>query len=127
MDVPLQSKAKRGPRKIPHCLSEPKKSTNRENLPNHKEEPATSSRAKRKPTQTQNTKTKKIIFGYFFDIYPLFVSNYFSIKSIFYLFVYFLSNKLHFVINHIKNCVFYYFIRNFTFAQHPAQCCLFWA
>ena len=54
MDIPLQSKAKRASKKIPHCLSKPKQSTNRENLPNHEEEPATSSRAKRKPTQTQN-------------------------------------------------------------------------
>ena len=53
MDIPLQSKAKRGPKKIPHCLSKPKQSTNREDLP-IEEEPTTSSRAKRKPTQTQN-------------------------------------------------------------------------
>ena len=55
IDIPLQSKAKRGPKKLPHCLSKPKKSTNREDLP-IEEETTTSSRAKIKTTQTKNPK-----------------------------------------------------------------------
>ena len=52
MDISLQSKAKRGPKKITHSLSKLKQSTNPEDLP-IEEEPATSSHAKRKLIQTQ--------------------------------------------------------------------------
>ena len=47
MDTSLQSKTKRRPKKIPHCLSKPKQSTNHEDLP-IEEELATISREKKK-------------------------------------------------------------------------------
>ena len=46
---------KRGTKKIPHCLSKPKQSTYREDLP-IEEETTTSSHAKRTTTQKQNPK-----------------------------------------------------------------------
>ena len=54
MDIPLQSKTKPRPKKIPHCLIKLKQSNVRD-LP-IEIEPTKSSRAKRKTTQTQNPK-----------------------------------------------------------------------
>ena len=35
MDIPLQNKTKRGQKKTPHCLSKPKQSTYRKDLPQY--------------------------------------------------------------------------------------------
>ena len=37
MDIPLQSKVKRGPKKMLHCLNKPKQSNQREDQPARKQ------------------------------------------------------------------------------------------